>query len=80
MRSASAQHRGMLAAVFGIVFLVFFALSPLRWVEFGMPNNGLLLKLADGQEDFFVSGPRVPSSEFADPAHRPALEVTYLPP
>ena len=37
MRSASAQHRGMLAAVFGIVFLVFFALSPLRWVEFGMP-------------------------------------------
>ena len=37
MRSASAQHRGMLAAVFGTVFLVFFALSPLRWVEFGMP-------------------------------------------
>ena len=37
MRSASAQHRSMLAAVFGTVFLVFFALSPLRWVELGMP-------------------------------------------
>jgi hypothetical protein len=52
----------------------------IEWVEFGMPNNGLLLKLAAGEEDFFISGPRVPSSEFADPAHRPALEVTYLPP
>ena len=52
----------------------------IEWVELGMPNNGLLLKLADGQEDFFVSGPRVPSGEFANPAHRPALEVTYLPP
>jgi hypothetical protein len=40
----------------------------------------VLLKLAEGEEDFFISGPRVPSSEFADPAHRPALEVTYLPP
>ena len=37
MPSASAQHRGMLAAFFGTVFLVFFALSPLRWVELGMP-------------------------------------------
>ena len=52
----------------------------IEWVELGMPNNGLLLKLADGQEDFFVSGPRVPSGEFANAAHRPALEVTYLPP
>ena len=46
----------------------------------GAPNNGLLLKLADGQEDFLVSGPRVPSAEFANPAHWPALEVTYLSP
>lgn len=52
----------------------------IEWVEYAMPNNGLLLKLADGQEDFFVSGPRVPSNEFANPEHRPALEVTYLPP
>jgi hypothetical protein len=51
----------------------------IEWVEYGMANNGLLLKLAEGQEDFLISGPRVPSSEFADPAHRPALEVTYLP-
>ena len=52
----------------------------IEWVEYGMANNGLLLKLAEGEEDFFISGPRMPSSEFADPAHRPALEVTYLPP
>ena len=52
----------------------------IEWVEYGAPNNGLLLKLADGEEDFFVSGPRLPSSEFATPAHRPALEVTYLRP
>ena len=42
-------------------------------MEYGTANNGLLLKLTEGQEDFFNSGPRVPSSEFADPAHRPAL-------
>ena len=52
----------------------------IEWVEYGAPNNGLLLKLAEGEEDFLVSGPRVPSAEFANPAHRPALEVTYLPP
>jgi hypothetical protein len=52
----------------------------IEWVEYGTPNNGLLLKLAEGEEDFFVSGPRVPSSEFAHPTRRPALEVTYLPP
>lgn len=49
----------------------------IEWVEYGAPNNGLLLKLAEGEEDFFVSGPRLPSAEFADPARRPALEVTY---
>ncbi len=52
----------------------------IEWVEYDAPNNGLLLKLAEGEEDFLVSGPRVPSAEFASPAHRPALEVTYLPP
>jgi hypothetical protein len=52
----------------------------IEWVEHGAPNNGLLLKLADGEEDFFVSGPKLPSAEFADAALRPALEVTYLPP
>ena len=52
----------------------------IEWVELGVPNNGLLLKLAEGQEDFSISGPRVPSAEFANSAHRPVLEVAYLPP
>jgi hypothetical protein len=52
----------------------------IEWVEYGVPNDGLLLKLAEGEEDFSVSGPRLPSSEFANPALRPLLEVTYLPP
>jgi hypothetical protein len=52
----------------------------IEWVEFGAPNDGLLLKLADGEEDFFVSGPKLPSSEFANAALRPVLEVTYFPP
>jgi TGF-beta propeptide len=52
----------------------------IEWVEYGAPNNGLLLKLADGEEDFFVSGPKLPSREFANAALRPALEVTYWPP
>jgi hypothetical protein len=50
------------------------------WVERGVPNNGLLLKLADGEERFRASGPKFPSSEFADPELRPLLEVTYLTP
>jgi hypothetical protein len=52
----------------------------IEWVEYGAPNDGLLLKLADGQEDFFVSGPKLPSAEFRDAALRPALEVTYFQP
>jgi hypothetical protein len=52
----------------------------IEWVEYGAPNHGLLLKLAEGEEDFFVSGPRLASVEFANPALRPLLEVTYLPP
>ena len=51
----------------------------IEWVEHGAPNNGLLLKLADGEEDFFVSGPKMPSAEFANAALRPTLEVTYSP-
>jgi TGF-beta propeptide len=52
----------------------------IEWVEYGAPNNGLLLKLADGEEDFNVSGPKLPSSEFANAALRPTLEVTYFQP
>ena len=47
------------------------------WVEHGAPNHGLLLKLADGEEDFLVSGPKLPSSEFANAELRPLLEVNY---
>jgi hypothetical protein len=47
------------------------------WVERGLPNNGLLLKLADVEEGFLVSGPRLPSSEFAEVGSRPVLEVAY---
>jgi hypothetical protein len=51
----------------------------IEWVEYGAPNDGLLLKLADGEEDYGVGGPRFPSAEFADAARRPLLEVTYMP-
>jgi hypothetical protein len=50
------------------------------WLESGAANDGLLLKLADAEEGFHVSGPKLPSSEFASPGLRPALEVSYLPP
>ena len=50
----------------------------IEWVEYGAANDGLLLKLADGEEDFFVSGPMLPSAEFANPALRPTLEVAYV--
>lgn len=52
----------------------------IEWVEYGAPNHGVLLKLAVGEEDFFVSGPKLPSAEFANPALRPTLEVTYYMP
>jgi hypothetical protein len=41
------------------------------------PNNGLLLKLAEGEEDLGVGGPCLPSSSFTDAALRPRLVVTY---
>jgi hypothetical protein len=50
----------------------------IEWVENGLPNDGLLLKLAEGEEDFLVSGPRLPSSEFATKGLRPMLEVRYF--
>jgi hypothetical protein len=46
----------------------------------GEPNHGVLLKLADAEEDFAVGGPALPSSSFAHAASRPALDVAYLPP
>jgi hypothetical protein len=52
----------------------------ISWVEYGLRNDGLLLKLADGEEDFGVGGPKLPSAEFGDAALRPELEVTYFRP
>jgi hypothetical protein len=49
------------------------------WVA-GQPNDGVLLKLTDGVEDFAVGGPATPSSSFADPALRPVLDIDYLAP
>jgi hypothetical protein len=46
----------------------------------GEPNSGVLLKLADAEEDFDVGGPAVPSASFASVASRPALDIVYLPP
>jgi hypothetical protein len=52
----------------------------IEWVEYGAPNRGVLLKLADGEEDFFVSGPKLPAGEFPNAALRPTLEITYYVP
>lgn len=49
------------------------------WHSGGLPNNGVLLKLADGQEDFDSSGPYFPSSSYATAALRPRLTVWYVP-
>ena len=49
------------------------------WVQHGAPNHGLLLKLADGEEDYWSAARSCPSSEFANAELRPVLEVTYLP-
>src|SRR5512133_3037288 len=48
------------------------------WFSGGFPNNGILVKLPDGQESYDVGGPAFPSSSYADPAVRPRLEVTYM--
>jgi hypothetical protein len=42
-------------------------------------NHGLLLKVADGEE-WSETGPKPPSSGFANAALRPRLVVTYFPP
>ena len=48
------------------------------WVAGTRRNEGVLLKLADAEEDFGVSDPTLPSSTFSHAAVRPRLEVTYL--
>jgi hypothetical protein len=49
------------------------------WSSGGLENDGILLKLVDGQEDFAVSGPLFPSSRATDPSRRPRLIVWYSP-
>ena len=48
------------------------------WRSGALANDGVLLKLADGEEDFDSSGPAFPSSSYSDPAVRPRLTVWYL--
>jgi hypothetical protein len=48
-----------------------------QWSEEATPNNGLLLKLSERQEDFDTSGPDFASSTFPDTSFRPRLVVTY---
>jgi hypothetical protein len=50
-----------------------------EWVSGGLQNNGVLVKLVDGEEDFAVSGPLFPSSRSANTATRPKLTVWYVP-
>jgi hypothetical protein len=47
------------------------------WRRGTAANNGLLLKLQDGDEDFGVSGPYGPSAAYPDAALRPRLVVGY---
>jgi hypothetical protein len=48
------------------------------WASGGLANDGLLVKLGDGQEDVAVSGPLFPSSRYAVAALRPKLTVWYV--
>jgi hypothetical protein len=50
------------------------------WHRRLLSNNGLLLKLQDGDEAFDVPGPYVPSSTYPDAAAQPRLVVTYAEP
>jgi hypothetical protein len=49
------------------------------WHQRVVPNNGLLLKLQDGDEDYGVAGPYSPSSSHPAAGLRPRLVVTYEP-
>jgi hypothetical protein len=51
-----------------------------EWQSGGLPNNGVLLKLADGEEDFESGGPYFPSSSYARAELRPRLTIWSLPP
>ena len=50
-----------------------------EWHSGGQANDGVLLKLADGAEDFDVGGPAFPSSSYPNAGLRPRLTVWYAP-
>jgi hypothetical protein len=51
------------------------------WQSGGLPNDGLLVKLADDEESLDSSGPSFPSSSYPDSNVRPRLTVWwYVPP
>jgi hypothetical protein len=57
-------------------------LTPLvsDWASGTAPNRGLLLELAEEEENFGTSGPYFPSSTFASISRRPRLVISYVPP
>jgi len=50
------------------------------WAAGAAPNRGILLKLAEEEEAFGVSGPYLPSGSFGATALRPRLVVSYTGP
>jgi hypothetical protein len=48
-----------------------------EWASRATLNNGVLVKLVDGQEDFDTSGPLFPSSTYPSPSLRPRLTVWF---
>jgi hypothetical protein len=51
-----------------------------KWLAGSIANNGVLLKLTDGSEDFDVGGPYFDSMGAVEPAARPRLVVVYSSP
>jgi hypothetical protein len=48
------------------------------WHDGSVPNDGLLIQVADEQESYEVPGPALPSSTYPDAGLRPRLTVWYL--
>lgn len=57
-------------------------LTPLvsDWASGTVPNRGLLLELAEEEENFGTSGPYFSSSTFASITLRPRLVISYVTP
>jgi len=50
------------------------------WASGALPNRGVLLELAEEEEDFGASGPYFPSSSAASVPLRPRLAISYVVP